>query len=41
MKCLEQCIGSAIQFKSRFRIHKSDMKTEKDCCGTTRHFNNK
>ena len=41
MKCLEQYVGSAIKFKSRFRIHKSDIKTKKDCCGTARHFNNK
>ena len=41
MKCLEQYVGSAIKFKSRFRIHKSDIKTEKDRCGTARHFNNK
>ena len=26
--------------KQRFRIHKSDIKTNKDGCGTTRHFNN-
>ena len=30
MKCLEQYVGSAIKFKSRFRIHKSDTKTKKD-----------
>ena len=41
MKCLEQYVGSAIKFKSRFRIHKSDTKTKKDCCRTTSHFNNK
>ena len=41
MKCLEQYVGSAITFKSRFRIHKSDIKTKKDRCGTARHFNNK
>ena len=41
MKCLEQYVGSAIKFKSRFRIHKSDIKTKKDRCGTARHFNNK
>ena len=29
MKCLEQYVGSAIKFKSRFRIHKSDIKTKK------------
>ena len=29
MKCLEQYLGSAIKFKSRFRIHKCDIKTQK------------
>ena len=29
MKCLEQYAGSAIKFKSRFRIQKSDIKTKK------------
>ena len=41
MKCLEQYVGSATKFKSRFRIHKSDIKTKTDRCGTARHFNNK
>ena len=41
MKCLEQYVGSATKFNSRFRIHKSDIKTKKDCCGTARHFNKK
>ena len=41
MKCLEQYVGSAIKFKSRFRIYKSDIKTKKDRCGTARHFNNR
>ena len=41
MKCLEQYVGSAIKFKSRFRIHRSDIKTKKNCCGTARHFNDK
>ena len=39
--CREQNVGSAISFKQRCRIHKSDSKTNKDCCGTVRHFNNK
>ena len=39
--CKDQYIGSAIDFKARFRIHKSDIKTKKDRCGTTRHFNSK
>ena len=41
MKCLEQYVGSAIRFKSRFGIHKSDTKTKKNRSGTARHFNNK
>ena len=41
MKCFEQYVGSAIKFTSRFRNHKSDMKTRKDRFGTDRHFNNK
>ena len=41
IKCLEQYVGSATKFKSRFRIHKSNIKNKKDRCGTTRHFNNK
>ena len=34
MKCLEQYVGCAIKFKSRFRIHKSNIKTRKNGCGT-------
>ena len=30
-----------IIFKTRFRIHKSDFKTEKYTCGTAKHFNSK
>ena len=37
---LEQYAGSAIKFKSRFIIHKSDIKTRKDRWGTAKHFNN-
>ena len=40
-KCLEQYIGSAVKFKTRFRIHKSDIKTKKERCGSARHFNSK
>ena len=36
MKCLEQYVGSAIKFESRFRIHKSDIKTRKDRCGAAK-----
>ena len=39
--CEDQYMGSAIDFKARFRIHRSDIKTEKDRCDTARHFNNK
>ena len=41
MRCLEQYAGSAIKFKSRFKIHKFDIKTKKDRSGTARHSNNK
>ena len=41
VKCLEQYAGSAIKFKSKFRIHKSDIKTKKDSCWTARYFSNK
>ena len=41
MKCLEQYLGSAKKFKSRFRIHTSDVKTKNDRCSTARDFNNK
>ena len=37
--CQQQYIGSALNFKQWFRIHKSDIKTNKNCCGTARHFN--
>ena len=39
--CKDQHIESAIDFKARFRIHKSDIKTRKDRCDTGRHFNRK
>ena len=39
--CNEQYVGSAIDFKKRFRIHKSDINTKKDRCGIARHFNDK
>ena len=38
--CKRQYIGSALNFKQRFRIHKSEIKTNKNRCGTARHFNN-
>ena len=37
----EQYVGSAVNFKQGFRIQKSDIKTNKDHCGTAKHFNNK
>ena len=36
-----QYIVSAIDFNARFGIHKSNIKTKKDRCGTARHFNTK
>ena len=39
--CYDQYVGSALGFKSRFRVHKSDIKTKKDRCGTARHFHTK
>ena len=40
-KYLEQYVGSAVRFKNRFCIHKSDMKTKKKRCESARHFNSK
>ena len=37
--CGQQYVGSALKFKTRFTLHKSDIKTKKDRCGTSRHFN--
>ena len=39
--CYDQYVGSSLDFKSRFRIHKSDIKTKKDRCGTARYFKTK
>ena len=39
--CGDQYVGSATGFKTRFRIHKSDIETKKDRRGTARHFKNK
>ena len=39
--CPEQYVGFAANFKSHFRIHKSHIKTNKDSCGTGKHFNGK
>ena len=38
-KCLEQYAGSAVKFKTRFRIHKFDIKNKKKRRGSARHFN--
>ena len=38
INCTCQYVGSAISFKQRFCIHKSDIKTKKDRCGNARHF---
>ena len=38
---LKQNDGSTVDFKSRFRIHKSNIKTDRDICRTARHFNGK
>ena len=38
--CLEKYVCSANSFKSRFRIHESNIKTNKDRCGTANNFNN-
>ena len=40
-KCLEQYVGSAVMFKTRFHIHNSDIKTKKERCGSARYFNSK
>ena len=37
--CFEKRLGSATNFKNRFRIHKSDIRTTKDLCGTEWHSN--
>ena len=36
--CGDQYVGTATDFKARFRIHKSDIKAKKDRCGTARRF---
>ena len=40
-KCKDDYVGSALDFNPRFRAHKSDIKTKKERCGTSRHFNEK
>ena len=36
--CKLQYVGSAITFKERFRIHKSDTNTGKERCDAVKHF---
>ena len=36
--CNKQYVGSAVKFKERFRLHKSDISTGKDRCGVGKHF---
>ena len=38
--CKKQYVGSATNFKERFRVHKSDIKTNKERCGVAKHFIN-
>ena len=40
-KCKDECIGSAVDFKPRFWVHKSVIKTKKNRWGASRHFNEK
>ena len=40
-KCKDEYVGSALDFNPCFRAHKSDMKTKKERCGTSRHFSEK
>ena len=37
--CREEYVASAINFEQGFRIHRHDIETNKDRCGTIRHFN--
>ena len=40
-KYKDEYIGSAVDFKPCLSVHKSDIKTEIDRCGTSRHLNGK
>ena len=40
-KCRDQYVGSASNFKNRFRIHKTKIKIKKDRYGTSNNFNEK
>ena len=37
--CKHQYLVSALNFEQRFRVNKSDIKTNKDRCRTATHFN--
>ena len=37
----EEYVASAINFEQGFRTHRQDNETNKDRCGTARHFNDK
>ena len=37
---LKKYVGCGLNFKNRFRVRESNVKTKKEGCGTTRHFNN-
>ena len=36
--CNDQYVGSAVKFKERFRVHKTDINTGEDWCGVANHF---
>ena len=40
-KCLEQYVGLSVKFKTISHNYKSDIKTKKERCWSTRHFNSK
>ena len=40
-RCRDEYIGSVVDFKPLFRLHKSDIKAKKKRCGTSRHFDEK
>ena len=38
-KFKNEYIGWTVDFKFRFRVHKSDINTKKKRCGTSSHYN--
>ena len=40
-KYKDKYVGLAVDFKPRYSVHKSDIKTKKERCVTCRHFNEK